>query len=311
MWEVLSDVLIVGAGPAGLTAAMYACRAGMKALVAEKLVPGGQMGSTPEIANYPGVPDTSGWALTELMRGQAKALGAEIRTAEATGFDFAPGDLAVLTTDGPLTARAIILALGARRRTLGIPGEAEFTGRGVSYCATCDGNFFKGRDVAVVGGGNTALEDALYLAGLCRGVTLIHRRDAFRGGRVLEERVRATPNITLCLNAVPTRVEGSASAEAVTLRDCVTGQESRLAASALFVAVGTVPETELLRGLLPLDAQGRVLAGEDTKTPVAGVFVAGDMRAKPLYQIVTATADGAVAATAAFQFLQENPHETG
>ena len=305
MSERTSDVLIAGAGPAGLTAALYARRAGHSVTVLEKLFPGGQMTTTPEIENYPGLPGITGFALSQGMEKQARALGAQIEAAEVTGFSLVPGCLRVLTAAGDYRGRSLILALGARRRTLDIPGEAEFAGRGVSYCATCDGAFFKGRDVAVVGGGNTALEDALYLAGICRRVTLVHRRDAFRGGRVLEERVRGTSNITLKLNAVPAEISGAAALETLSIRPAAGGERETLSVSAVFVAVGTIPETSLLEGLLPLDEAGRILAGEDTCTPIPGVFAAGDLRTKPLFQIVTATADGAVAAQEAGVFLAE------
>lgn len=304
MSEVLSDVLIVGAGPAGLTAAVYARRAGLSVTVVEKLTPGGQMGTTPEIANYPGMPDISGWELADAMRKQAVELGAVFRGAEVTGFDFTPGALAAMTKQGALGALTVILAMGARRRKLGIPGEDRLAGRGVSYCATCDGGFFKGKTVAVVGGGNSALEEARYLSGLCASVDLVHRRDVFRGGLMLEQGVRAAGNIHLRLQTVPLRIEGAASVESLVVRHVVTGEEQTLPVSAVFVAVGAVAETDTLEGLLPLDRQGRVQAGEDTRTAVPGVFAAGDVRTKPLYQIVTAAADGAVAATAAHAFLQ-------
>ncbi len=304
MKEVLTDLLVVGGGPAGLTAAIYARRAGLSVTVLEKLFYGGQVTTTPDIANYPGLPNVDGLELAKLLENQAKELGAELMSAEVTGFDFTPGELAVLTKSGRMDCRAIVLAMGAQRRKLGIEGEESFSGRGVSYCATCDGNFFMGKDVAVVGGGNTALEDALYLAGICGKVYLVHRREEFRGGKMLENSVNNTPNIALVLNSVPLKIEGGMKVESLTVKDVVTADETSLPVSAVFVAVGTEAETGLLKGLIPLDPQGRIEAGEDSATPIPGVFAAGDLRKKPLYQIVTATSDGAVAAMAAFRFIQ-------
>lgn len=299
-----TDVLVAGGGAAGLTAAIYARRAGLSVTVLEKLFPGGQMAVTPEISNYPGVPDTNGIALAQLMENQAKALGANIVTSEIKGFDFDSMPLAVETADGIMSAKAVILAMGSRRRKLSVPGEDELAGRGVSYCATCDGNFFRNQEVVVVGGGNTALEDALYLAGICSKVTLIHRRESFRGQPFLERQVRSAGNIKLMLGRVPVSIEGKNRVEAVVVRHVDTGTEETVPAGAVFIAVGTQPEIELLKGKLELDGNGRVVAGEDTKTSVHGVFAAGDIRSKPLYQIVTATADGAVAATMAAHMIR-------
>jgi len=299
----MTDVLITGGGPAGLTASIYAARAGLSVIVLERQFAGGQMNDTAEIVNYPGLPHTTGPELSMQMEEQARNLGVSFLTGEVTGLTLTPGALAVSTDAETIPARALILAMGAHRRKLGIPGEETFVGRGVSYCAVCDGGFFKGKRVAVVGGGNTALEDALYLSGICERVTLIHRRDAFRGGKVLEKAVREAPNIDLLLDSVPETVEGDLSVERVLTRNLKTGQTSALPVSALFVAVGTIPETSLLQGLLPLDAEGRAPAGEDGRTEIPGVFVAGDLRKKALYQIVTACADGANAAAAANEFL--------
>lgn len=304
MKEVLTDVLIAGGGPAGLTAAIYARRAGLSATVLEKLFYGGQVATTPDIANYPGLPGIDGVELSRRLEKQAGDLGARLVSAEITGFDFTPGRLAALTGAGRVDGKTLILAMGAQRRKLGIEGEDTFAGRGVSYCATCDGNFFAGKDAAVIGGGNTALEDALYLAGLCRKVYLVHRRSEFRGGRMLENAVRSAANIELVLERVPEKIEGGMKVESLTVRHVGSGEREALAVSAVFVAVGTIPETGLLQDSLALDPQGRVDSGEDCRTQIPGVFAAGDLRRKPLYQIVTATADGAVAATAANHFLQ-------
>lgn len=301
----MHDLIIVGGGPAGLTAAIYAARAGLSPLVVEKAFAGGQMTLTSDIVNYPGIEEIAGPELSARMEAHARALGASFVTAEVTGLDLTPGKLAVETANETLPSRALVLALGARRRKLGIPGEEAFAGRGVSYCAVCDGGFFRDRDAVVVGGGNTALEDALYLSGVCRHVTLVHRRDAFRGGKRLEEALRRAENVTLRLDCVPVEVKGGAAAETLLIRHVKTDEIDELPTSAVFIAVGVVPETELVRGKLPLGEGGRIMAGEDGRTPIPGVFVAGDARQKPLYQIVTACADGASAATSAAAFLQE------
>ena len=299
----MTDILIVGGGPAGLTAAIYATRAGLSVDVAERQFAGGQMTVTMDIDNYPGLPKTTGAELSQRMEKQAGDLGAQILYREVTALTLTPGALSATTPQGIIPARGMILAMGATRRKLGIPGEEEFAGRGVSYCATCDGGFFKGADVAVVGGGNTALEEALFLSAVCRRVTLIHRRDAFRGNLVLVEALRKTPNVDFMLDCVPVAVEGARKVENVRVRGTKTGKIDHLPVSGFFVAVGTKPESAMLRGVLNLDAEGRVLAGEDGRTDIAGVFVAGDLRKKTSYQIVTACADGASAAGACTMFL--------
>jgi thioredoxin reductase (NADPH) len=318
-------LIIIGAGPAGLTAALYAARAGISVTVLEKLAPGGQMNTTPEIENYPGVGTSgtgvsgvgtsgvggsgtgtsgvgtsgvgavAGWELSERMRAQAVAAGAVIRSAEALGLDLDGPRPVVRTAAGQEPCDALILAMGASPRRLGIDGEARLTGRGVSDCAVCDGAFFKGKRAAVVGGGNTALEDALYLSDLCAEVMLIHRRYEFRGEASLAARVRERANIRLLLSAVPEAILGNDRAEALRTRLLKDGRVEELPLDAVFIAVGMEPQTALVRGLLPLDEYGYLLAGEDTRTPHPAVFAAGDIRAKPLRQIATAVADGAVA----------------
>ncbi len=297
------ELLIVGGGPAGLTAGIYARRAGLAVTVLEPAFAGGQMTQTGAIVNYPGLSETSGPELSMQMEAHARALGVEFLAREVTGYQFTPGKLRVFSGEEAFSARAVILCMGARRREIGCAGEQTFAGRGVSYCATCDGHFFKGREVVVVGGGNTALQDALYLANLCPRVTLIHRRDSFRAGAALSQTVRRHPGIRLRLCSVVEEISGSRTVEAVRVRDTETGEMTQIHCAAVFVAVGTVPRTEGLP--LPLDAEGRVESDECCLTPIPGVFVAGDIRKKPLYQIITACADGAVAATAAAQFLSE------
>ena len=301
---MIYDVIILGAGPAGLTAGIYAGRAGLHTLMIESLFPGGQAATTYEVANYPGFLTISGPELTAKMAEQAEHCGAEIAYDEITAVDFTDNVKTLYAGERTYQAKTVIIASGAKKRQLGIPGEAELLGSGVSYCATCDGGFFKGKTVAVVGGGNTALEDALYLANLCEKVYLVHRRDAFRGVAVLEKQVRAKNNIELVLSHTPVRVEGKTSVEGLTVSSVADKTEKTLDVSGVFVAVGTLPATTAVADAVAL-VDGYIDAGQDCKTNVEGVFAAGDVRKGPIKQIVTACADGAVAATAALSYLEQ------
>lgn len=292
----MHDVIIAGAGPAGLCSAIYAARAGLKTLVFEKQFSGGQAAISPEIDNYPGFERVSGFELSAAMDKHARGLGAEIVNEDILEVSVGEGNRYVRTDKGSYPVKSIILAMGARRRELGLEGEKRLAGRGVSYCATCDGGFFRGRDVCIVGGGNTALEDAIYLANICDTVYLIHRRDEFRGFAGLAEAVRKNGKIRLVLDSVVSEINGAERVESVTVKNVKDGAQSEINVSACFIAVGMIPNTELVQGKIPLDEAGYALAGEDTKTGVPGVFAAGDLRKKPMYQIVTACADGAVAA---------------
>ena len=300
MW----DVIVIGGGPAGLTAALYAARGGLKTLVLEGGTPGGQMGTTPEIENYPGTGTVSGFELAMKMMEQAQQAGAELMFEQAEALETEGPVKRVRTATQELEARALILATGASRRKLGIPGEEEFAGRGVSYCAVCDGNFFRGKEVAVIGGGNTALEDAEYLATLCQKVYLIHRREEFRGGEVLAKRVRSKENVELVLSSVAEEVLGSQTVERLRVRHTVSGEMRELKVDGVFVAVGTLPNSVLAEGKLPLAQGGGVVYGAGCRTEVDGVFVAGDVADTPLRQIVTACADGALAATSAMEYCR-------
>lgn len=300
MW----DVIVIGGGPAGLTAALYAARGGLKTLVLEGGTPGGQMGTTPEIENYPGTGTVSGFELAMKMMEQAQQAGAEMMFEQAEELETAGPVKRVRTATQELEARALILATGASRRKLGIPGEEEFAGRGVSYCAVCDGNFFRGKEVAVIGGGNTALEDAEYLATLCQKVYLIHRREEFRGGEVLAKRVRSKENVELVLSSVAEEVLGTQAVEGLRVRHVVSGDVRELKVSGVFVAVGTLPNSALAEGKLPLAQGGAVAYGAGCRTEVEGVFVAGDVADTPLRQIVTACADGALAAASAMEYCR-------
>ncbi len=297
------DLLIVGAGAAGLTAAVYAQRAGLRTLVLDKGMYGGQAAITDEIENYPGFLRISGAEFAGKLYEQALSQGAEVRFEEAVRAELT-GELKRVVTDGETyEARAVILALGAKRRLLGVPGEETYTGRGVSYCATCDGAFFKGKRVAVAGGGRVALEDALYLANLCSHVTLIHRREQFTADPPLLRAARERENLTFVCPAVVKQVDGENGVVSSILIQ--RGEETeRLTVSALFVAIGYEPDNGIAAGQVELDARGYIRAGEDCRTNLPGVFAAGDCRTKELRQIVTAAADGAVAAFQAGKFLQ-------
>lgn len=304
--QTVYDILIVGAGPAGLTAAIYARRAQKSVLVLEASSYGGQIINTPEIENYPTAPHISGFDFAVRIYEQAKELGAEIRFEKATGLSVAgDGEKTVTTTAGTYAARAVILATGSENRKLGLPNEDALVGRGVSYCATCDGAFYRKKTVAVVGGGNTALEDALYLSDLAETVYLIHRRDAFRGDEATVERLKKRENVRFLYNSTVTALNAGARLESVDVTEKTTGKVTTLAVNGLFVAVGRIPENQNFASVIELDEGGYAVAGENCRTRAPGVFVAGDNRTKEVRQLVTATADGAVAATEAIRYLSE------
>ena len=300
----MTDIIIIGAGPAGLTAAIYARRASKSVLVLEAKSYGGQIINTPEIENYPAAAHISGVDFAMRLYEQAKELGAQIVFEKAVEIRDEGAEKTVVTNKNTYTCRALILATGSENRKLGLDGEDRLVGRGVSYCATCDGSFFRGKTVAVVGGGNTALEDALYLADLCEKVYLIHRRDAFRGEEASAERLKARENVEFVYNSQVTKLlrEKRLTGIEVTNKD---GSVRTLEVNGLFIAVGRIPENQNFASLITLDETGYVLAGEDCRTNVPGIYVAGDNRKKEVRQLVTATADGAVAATAAVHYINE------
>lgn len=297
------DILIIGGGPAGYAAGLYGARGGMKTVIAERGMAGGQMTNTMEIDNYPGAGvGVGGFELGDKMKTQAEHFGAETVTNEVIALDLAAEPKKVTFADETeLYAKTVILAMGASPKPLGVPGEDTFRGRGVSYCATCDGMFFRNKTVAVVGGGNTALEDALVLAKTSAKVYLIHRRDGFRASPIYVELAKNTENIEFVLNETVAEICGEMKVNALKLS---SGRE--LAVDGVFAAVGTVPNTELVKGLLTLDDGGYIPADETTKTEIPGVYAAGDIRRKPLRQVITAASDGAVAATMAERYLLEN-----
>lgn len=296
------DVIAVGGGPGGYTAALYAARAGFSALVLEKLTPGGQMGTTDQIDNYPGFPEgINGFDLAMRMKQGAERFGVKTALAEVTGMELAGAEKVLRTKKGDYLARAVVLAMGAGPRELGVPGERELRGRGVSFCATCDGMFYQGKDVVVVGGGNTAVSDALYLSRMCRRVTVVHRRDQLRASKVYQGPLEKAGNVEFLWNAQVTRILGEQAVSGVAVLEKGSGQERELPCQGVFVAVGRLPESGLLQGQVDLDGAGYVLADETTRTNLPGVFAVGDLRAKALRQVVTAAADGAVAA----HFIEE------
>ena len=299
------EILIVGGGPAGLTAAIYAARAGKTVAVLERETPGGQIVSAPLVENYPGILSISGAELAQKMTEQAKSLGAELLSAEATGLSKTQNGFLVSCADGALEARTVILATGASHRKLGLSQEDALTGCGISYCAVCDGAFYDGAGVAVVGGGDTALQDALFLANTCRSVTLIHRREAFRASAMLVSRAEKQENIRLLRSRTVQRLIRSEDAlQGVELLHTETGQTERLNVDGLFIAVGQAPQSAPFLDAIAAE-DGYYLAGEDTKTSLPGVFAAGDGRKKQVRQLTTAVSDGAAAALAACRYLEE------
>lgn len=298
------DVIIIGSGPAGLSAAIYAQRAMLKALVIEKEFMGtGQIAESSRVDNYPGLYGESGYDLGEKFRSHAEASGAEFIEAEVTEIIPESGNYVLKLSDGKLLeTKTVIYAAGTYRRRLNIKGEQEFSARGISYCAVCDGAFYAGKSVAVIGGGDTALSDALYLSEMCERVYIIHRRDSFRGSEALQERVKKTPNIELVLNAVPTEFFGDKLLSGV--KYIQSGKEKTLNVSGSFTAIGSVPNTELLKGIAELDNIGYIIAGEDGITSAGGIFAAGDVRTKKLRQVVTAASDGANCVESVRNYLQ-------
>ncbi|MDR4025195.1 thioredoxin-disulfide reductase [Clostridium sp. TF06-15AC] len=299
------DIIIIGSGPAGLSAAIYAQRACLDTIVIEKNgISGGQVLNTWEVDNYPGFPGVTGFELSRQFREHANKLGARVVQDEVVQVELSGNVKKVVCEEETYEARCVILASGAHHRTLEVPGEEELRGAGVSYCATCDGAFFRGRTVAVVGGGDAALEDAIFLARMCEKVYIVHRRDKLRGAKRLQERLQALENIEFVWNSETAAIEGNGQVEALRLRQTQTGEERRLDVDGVFIAVGIAPESELYAGQLELDEQGYIRADESGQTSVPGVFAAGDVRTKALRQILTAASDGANCVASAERYLQ-------
>ena len=299
----MKDIIIIGAGPGGLTAAIYAKRAGCDVAIFEFLSPGGQVMTTPDIENYPGFVGT-GFDLAMKFYEQVSALNVEFQFENVTSIAKENEGFKLTCESGNVfEAKSVIIASGASRRKLEIKGENEFTGRGVSYCATCDGNFFKDKTAVVVGGGNTAVEDAIYLSKLCEKVYLVHRRDEFRASKVLTERLAGCENIELVLNTVPVEIKGTDKVETLVVNNKITGEMSEITTDAVFVAVGTIPQTSFVPAEVELDKGGYIVTDNKCRTNVDGLFAVGDVRNTPLKQVITAAADGAVAATYASEYI--------
>ena len=298
------DVIIIGGGPAGYTAALYTVRAGLKTLVLESVAPGGQMNETTKIDNYPGFSEgVDGFTLGRQMWEAAEKFGAETRFEQVTGTDLNGEEKTITTTGGTYYARAVVIATGAGHRHLGVSREAELTGRGVAYCAACDGNFYRGKTVAVVGGGNSAAADALLLSRIAKKVYVIHRRDTLRATKIYHEPLLQAENVEFCWNSEVEQLQGEERLSGVLLRNVQTGESRELSLDGLFISIGRKPATELFAGQLELDEMGYIVADESTQTSLPGVYAAGDVRTKALRQIVTAAADGAAAAHSIEQYL--------
>lgn len=294
------DLIIIGGGPGGYTAALYAARAGLSTLVVEKYSIGGQMALTPHIDNYPGFPEgIDGYTLGEQMRQGAERFAAETLLSEVTAVKLTAQPKQVHTADGIYTASAVILATGANPRLLGIPREEELTGSGVSYCAHCDGMFYRNKTVVVAGGGNTAVADALTLSRIAEKVILVHRRDTLRATKVYHDALKNAPNIEIHWNSAVTALHGDFSLSGVTVTNLLTNEQTRLDCQGLFVSIGRIPASNLVHGQLTLDEGGYIVTDAAMRTSLPGVYAIGDVRNTPLRQIVTAVADGAIAAASA------------
>jgi thioredoxin reductase (NADPH) len=301
------EVAIIGGGPAGLTAGLYTARARLNSLLIEKGLVGGQITNAERVENYPGFPDgISGFELGQLMHQQAAKYGLKTVTAEATGIELQEGQRVVKTTEGDFTAKAVIIAGGSKRQTLGVPREEEFTGKGVSYCAICDAAFFREQPVAVVGGGDAAITEALHLAKFASKVTVIHRRHQLRATRILQERTFAEPKIDFRWDSTVERIEGEDFVKRLRLNHVLTGEKSILEVAGIFISVGFKPDTDYLKGILPLDAIGHIITNEKMETEVPGILAAGDIRNNSGRQAITAAGDGATAAIYAERFLTES-----
>ena len=302
--ENIYDLAILGAGPAGICAAIYATRAKLNTIWLDmKFVQGGQIVDTYEVDNYPGLPGITGLDLGEAMAGHAKKLGMKPQREPVRSIEAEQGIKVIRTKKNEYRARAVIIACGATHRHLGIPGEEELSGMGVSYCATCDAAFFQDRTVVVVGGGNVAVEDAIFLSRTCKKVYLVHRRDELRAEKILQECLFACKNVELIWDSIPLSIEGTDKVEALKIQNKKTQEESFIETDGVFIAVGIVPGTEKFKDLVKLDEAGYIVAGEDGITSEPGIFAAGDIRTKNLRQVVTAVADGANAVASAQRYL--------
>lgn len=303
--EKYYDVIVIGGGPAGYTAALYAVRAGFSTLVIERIAAGGQINETTHIDNYPGFPEgIDGYTLGQKILAGAEKYGAQTKYAEVLSVDLQAEEKEIVTTDGAYRARAVVVATGAGHKHLGLPEEEKLIGRGVAYCAACDGAFYRGKTVAVVGGGNSAAADALLLSGIAKKVYLIHRRDSLRATKIYHEPLLQAENVEFRWNSTVSGLLHDDRLSGVRLQNILSGEEEELWIDGLFISVGRTPATELFRGQLQMDDNGYIVADESTETNLPGVYAAGDVRTKQLRQIVTAAADGAAAAHRIEQYLR-------
>ena len=304
--KTVFDMVVIGGGPGGYTAALYAARAGLKTVVLEKLSAGGQIALATQVDNYPGFPDgIDGFSLGENMRLGAERFGAKTELAEVYAVDLQTDPKVIETSEGTFYGKTVVLSTGASPRELGLPGEKELIGRGVSYCATCDGMFYRGKTVVIVGGGNTAVAEALALSRIAKEVILIHRRDTLRASKIYHEPLMQANNVRLQWNSTVSGLLYGDKLTGVKVKNILTGEESLINCDGIFVSIGRAPATELVKGQLNLDESGYVVAGESTKTNIPGVYAVGDLRTKDLRQVVTAVADGAVAAHYAEEYLAQ------
>lgn len=308
--EHIYDMIIVGTGPAGLTAAIYAARARLDAVVLEEsYATGGQVLTTPEVDNYPGLPGSTGFSLATSFRGHAEKAGSKferVSVKEIKVDDPQPGIKRVITNKGEYLAKTIVIATGAAHKQLGAPGEVEFKGRGVSYCAHCDGAFFRDKTSVVIGGGDVAVEDALFMSRISTKVYLIHRRDSLRAAKVLQESLKACKNVEIIWNHTVTEIQGEGKVTGVMIENVNTGLKTEIPTDGVFIGIGMEPNSALAEGVLELDKSRYIVAGEEGKTSVPGIYAAGDVRTKALRQIVTAVADGANCVASAEKYLAEN-----
>lgn len=302
----MHDIIIIGGGPAGLTAGLYTARARLNVVLLERLAPGGQVLNTDWVENYPGFPDgISGFELVERMKTQAENFDLPIKLEEVMELEFSPEKKIVVTNKGRLEAKALIIATGATPKKLGIEGEDLLTGKGVSYCATCDGPFYKDQEVVVIGGGDTALEEAIFLTRFASTIHLAHRRDELRAVKLLQDRAMAQEKIKFIWDTIPLRILGENGVEGIELKNVKTGEISRKEAQGVFIFIGTKPNADLINGMVKQDESGFVVSNDKMETSVPGVFAAGDIRSKPWRQISTAVGEGATAAFYAEKYLED------
>ena len=299
------DVIIIGGGPAGLTAGLYNARARLSVLLLERLAPGGQVLTTDWVENYPGFPDgVSGFELMDRMKTQAERFGLKIQSEEVIKLELSEKRKVVFLNSGTLESKTIILACGATWKKLGIEGEDRLMGRGISFCATCDGPFYRDEEVAVIGGGDTAVEEAIFLTRFVKKIYLVHRRDKLRATKLLQERAMSEEKITLVWETIPLRILGQNAVEAIELRNVKTGDVQRKDVKGVFVFIGTIPNTELVKDSVKLDENGFILTDDNMQTSIPGVFAAGDIRSKLFRQISTAVGEGAAASYSAERYLE-------